>query len=170
MFGDSAVSRAGPRLFPIPIYRIGGKVQLDVTMSVHFTVDEAGTVGPCCNPLPRTAFPTERGDSSRSTVDRDPTSVKYATLRHWGVNSEQQTEPAFSFMTKHLNVQGKLLVGWNSDRCTDPMTLSCVRDRFQYAALISTFTHVTFSTSTHCYDVLELRQEAAHHGSKAPSK
>lgn len=75
----------------------------------------------------------------------------------WGVDSDADKISAFMYMRNRLSKGGKLLIGWNSDRCRDPLTLPVINEHFRLSPELSTFTHVCFTSSTHCFDLLEKR-------------
>jgi hypothetical protein len=65
-------------------------------------------------------------------------------------------ERSLAVLWKILRPGGFVILGWNTDRIVDPLTLSNFK-LFRYNSTLPVAGRVSFSSSTHVYDFLQPR-------------
>lgn len=99
-----------------------------------------------------------------TTFPIEPDGVLLNGVIGYGVNEPEQIARALAALASVCAPGAALVLGWNTDRSVDPLSLP------QTAALVSPVpgpdgkTRKTFDTSTHVYDFLVLRRPPAQSG------
>lgn len=70
----------------------------------------------------------------------------------FGVNGREQQARALSAMTAALKPDGRLLLGWNTDRIADPVAADLTSTAFVPSPFAGQAARVTFAGLTHVYD------------------
>jgi len=119
-------------------------------------------------------------------IDIDPTVARWGTpkrhvigdiqdaLDHWppstfdiivlngvfgfGLNGAREQDAALQIARLLLKADGRLILGWNTDRCSDPSGLPTLRRYFRPSCLPTLTRRQTFGKSTHVFDTFSLGQ------------
>lgn len=84
-----------------------------------------------------------------------PSAVLFNGVIGFGLDDERDIAGAFEVLASLLPRDGKLVVGWNTDRTADPIeTIGEARRLFERSKGPTGRTRVTFAGSTHTYDFL----------------
>lgn len=73
----------------------------------------------------------------------------------FGVNSPEDQQIALAAMAKVLRPGGLLLLGWNTDKISDPVASRFTTPAYRAATLGDLPERMTFPTVTHVFDLLE---------------
>jgi hypothetical protein len=120
------------------------------------------------------------------TIDIDPTVARWGApkrhvigdiqdaLDHWppstfdiivlngvfgfGLNGAREQDAALQIARLLLKADGRLILGWNTDRCSDPSGLPTLRRYFRPSSLPTLTRRQTFGKSTHVFDTFSLGQ------------
>jgi hypothetical protein len=76
----------------------------------------------------------------------------------FGLNGVQDQEAALRVCRLLLKTDGRLILGWNTDRCGDPSGLSTVQRHFRLSSILGLARRQTFAKSTHVIDTFTLGQ------------
>ena len=84
-----------------------------------------------------------------------PAAILFNGVIGFGLDDERDIEKAFETLAGLLSAEGKLVVGWNTDRTADPIaTTAAVHRFFDRCSGPTGRMHITFTGSTHTYDFL----------------
>jgi hypothetical protein len=76
----------------------------------------------------------------------------------FGLNGVRDQEAALRVCRQLLKTDGRLILGWNTDRCGDPSGLSTVRRHFRLSSILGLARRQTFAKSTHVFDTFTAGQ------------
>jgi SAM-dependent methyltransferase len=77
----------------------------------------------------------------------------------WGVDNPADQARAFEAVAAVTKPDGWLLIGWNTDRISDPLKLGLADRRFEHAALPGFTARYAVDGCTHVYDTYRRRYE-----------
>lgn len=72
----------------------------------------------------------------------------------YGVNEPGEIDAAFQAFGRTMPTGSLLVVGWNTDRSIDPLTLPSARTLFCECSVVEGRSRITFDALTHVYDFL----------------
>ena len=75
----------------------------------------------------------------------------------FGLNAMRDQDAALRVCRRLLTADGRLILGWNIDRCVDPSELSAVRSHYRPSSLSGLAPHQTFAKSAHVFDTFTVR-------------
>jgi hypothetical protein len=70
----------------------------------------------------------------------------------FGLNAMRDQDAALRVCRHLLTADGRLILGWNTDRCVEPSELSAVRSHYQPSSLSGLARHQAFAKSAHVFD------------------
>jgi SAM-dependent methyltransferase len=76
----------------------------------------------------------------------------------FGLNGVRDQDAALQVCRVLLKTGGRLILGWNSDRCGDPSGLPTLRSYFWLSSFPTLTQRQTFAKSTHVFDTFTLGQ------------
>ena len=80
----------------------------------------------------------------------------------WGVDDPAMVRRAFEALRSLVAPGAVMVLGWNHDRCVDPLTVEGVADLWETIPGAGGLSRRRFDGATHVYDFLEAREVAAH--------
>lgn len=81
----------------------------------------------------------------------------------YGVDAPADQPRAFAALAAVTKPNGWLLVGWNTDRISDPLTFARADPRLEHAALPGFSARYAVEGCTHVYDTYRPRRRVADH-------